>query len=290
MARSAGVPHDRSNALAELLVSREAFLAAQSVSERRERSRSAAEPNPHPQTQRTHRLRNYVFCGACNRRMSGRAPRGRPYYVCRPTGIAPEGHPPGIWVPEPSLVAGVHAFFAERIFGPDRARLLAEQLQGSETAAASQCRAEMAALRRGLDDVTVRRRRLLRTLELTDDPDGELARDVGVRLAELRAEADDLSERRRALEESPHPAATPELLEALPVTGPDLDRVSDERARAMYEAFRLEITYDKPTHTARCRATLTADTLPTAIARAPGDDLATICDVPPTGFEPVLPP
>ena len=148
----------------------------------------------------------------------------------------------------------------------------------------------MAALHRRLDDVTARRRRLLRTLELTDDPDGELARDVGFRLAELRAEADDLSERRHTLEESPHPAATPELLDALPVTGPDLDRVPDERARAMFEAFRLEITYDKPTHTARCRATLTSDTLPIAIARATGDDLATICDVPPTGFEPVLPP
>jgi hypothetical protein len=114
----------------EPLVSRETFLAAQGVAERRERSRSTAEHNSHPQTQRTYRLRSYVFCGACNRRMSGRAPRGRPYYVCRPASVAPEGHPPGIWVPEPSLVAGVRAFFAERIFGPDRARLLAEQLQG----------------------------------------------------------------------------------------------------------------------------------------------------------------
>jgi hypothetical protein len=30
----------------------------------------------------------------------------------------------------------------------------------------------------------------MRSLEVTDDPDGELARDVSVRMAELRAEAD----------------------------------------------------------------------------------------------------
>jgi hypothetical protein len=80
--------------------------------------------------------------------------------------------------------------------------------------------------------------------------------------------------------------ATPELLNALPVTGPDLDRVPDERAGTMFEAFRLEITYDKPTHTARCRATLSADTLPIAVATLTGDDLATVCDVPPTGHTP----
>jgi hypothetical protein len=47
----------------ESLVSRETFLAAQSVSERRERSRSAAERKPHPRTQRTYRLR--LVCRLC---------------------------------------------------------------------------------------------------------------------------------------------------------------------------------------------------------------------------------
>jgi hypothetical protein len=78
------------------------------------------------------------------------------------------------------------------------------------------------------------------------------------------------------------------LLDALPITGPDLARISDERARALF-AFCLEIIYDKPTNTARCRATVTADTLPRAVAAAT-DDLAAIWCVPPTGFEPVLPP
>lgn len=89
----------------------------------------------------------------------------------------------------------------------------------------------------------------------------------------------------RSPEEAQDPTPTPELLDALPVTGPDLARVSDERARALFDAFRLEITYDKPTDTARCRATLAAGTLPMAVAAAGGDHAA-IWVVPPTGFEP----
>lgn len=88
----------------EPLVSRESFLAAQAVSGQRERTRRSAAPNRHPQTKRSYRLRSYVHCGACSRRMGGRAPHGRSYYVCCPVGAAPDGHPPGIWVPEDGLV------------------------------------------------------------------------------------------------------------------------------------------------------------------------------------------
>ena len=174
--------------------------------------------------------------------LAGRAPHGRAYYVCRPVGSAPDGHPPGIWVPEDSLVSGVHAFFAERIFGPDRAALLAEQLRGIESSAAAEQGREMDSIRRRLEEAATRRKRLVRSLEFTDDRDGELARDVGIRLSELRVGADELTAALRSLEESQDPIPTPELLDALPVTGPDLARVSDERARALFDAFRLEIT------------------------------------------------
>jgi site-specific DNA recombinase len=170
----------------EPLVSRVSFLAAQAVSGQRERTRRSAAPNRHPQTKRSYRLRSYVHCGACSRRMGGRAPHGRAYYVCRPAGAAPDGHPPGIWVPEDSLVSGVHAFFAERIFGPDRAALLAEQLTGAESTATVDRRREMESLRHRLEETATRRKRLVRSLEVADDPDGELARDVGLRLSELR--------------------------------------------------------------------------------------------------------
>jgi hypothetical protein len=40
-----------------------------------------------------------------------------------------------------------------------------------------------------------------------------------------------VTEQQRVLEESSDPVPAPELLDALPVTGPDLDRVPDERPR-----------------------------------------------------------
>jgi hypothetical protein len=39
-------------------------------------------------------------------------------------------------IPGDGLVNGVHAFFAERVFGPDRAALLAELLKATESTAA----------------------------------------------------------------------------------------------------------------------------------------------------------
>jgi site-specific DNA recombinase len=122
----------------------------------------------------------------------------------------------------------VHAFFAERIFGPDRAALLAEQLDGSDISAAVAQREQAAGLRDRLAETSARRKRLMRSLELADDPDGELTRDVQTRLAELRAEADDVTAQLRELEDSATPVPTPELLDALPVVGPDLNRLPDE--------------------------------------------------------------
>jgi site-specific DNA recombinase len=182
-------------------------------------------------------------------------------------------------------VTGVHAFFAERIFGPDRAAVFAEQLDGSDVSAAVTQREHAAGLRDRLAETSTRRKRLLRSLELADDLDGELTRDVQARLAELRAEADDVTAPFRELEDSAVPVPTPELLNALPVAGPDLERLPDEQARALFDAFWLEVRYDRATDMAHCRATPTGETLPAAVTGASGD-LATIRAVPPTGFEP----
>ena len=125
------------------------------------------------------------------------------------------------------------------------------------------------------DRTATRRKRLVRSLEFTDDRDGELARDVGIRLSELRVGADELTAALRSLEESQDPIPTPELpTRHRPGPGLGLGRASAGAVRRL----RLEIFYDKPTHTARCRATLTADTLPRAVAAAGGDHAA-ICRV-----------
>jgi len=62
--------------LHEALVGLETFVRAQQVAERRRGSRGAVGANRHPQTKRVYRLRGYVFCVLCGRRIQGK-PSGR---------------------------------------------------------------------------------------------------------------------------------------------------------------------------------------------------------------------
>ncbi|BCL28644.1 hypothetical protein ACFFS2_04340 [Streptomyces aurantiacus] len=68
-------------------------MRAQQVAERSRRSRGDVGANRHPQAERVYRLRGYVFCVLCGRRMQGK-PSGRAVcYVCAPkVEYRPEGH------------------------------------------------------------------------------------------------------------------------------------------------------------------------------------------------------
>jgi site-specific DNA recombinase len=197
------------------------------------------------------------------------------YYGCQPAGGALEGHPKSLWVSEPRLVAGVYAFFAKHVFGADRRQLPAQQYDGSDDRRREQ---DIASIRRKHDDIAARRKRLVRSLELTDDPDGDLVRDVNVRLAELRADSERLANEAAGLE-----GAVPDvaLLDSLPVADVDLARLPDAQARALFDAFRLEVRYDRTANVAHCQVTVSADTRL---------DPVTFCVVPPVGVEPTLRP
>jgi site-specific DNA recombinase len=275
----------------EALVSRETFLEAWNIAGHRERSRAAGRCR-HPQTKREYRLRTYLFCAGCGRRMFGKTRREHAYYACAPAGAAPDGHPASFWVQEQPLLDGVNQFFSRAVFGQDRHALLARQLAGADTRARTDRAAGIAAQRKALADIDKRRARLMHVLETTDDPDGELTRQTQTRLAELRTDNDAAHATLRDLEHEPDPTPTPALLGALPAVGLDLARVPAERLRPLFEAFRLRIDYDKPTNTARCRVTIAAETLPAlraAIMTADGPAVP-ICSAPPAGFEPALPP
>lgn len=73
-------------------------------------------------------------------------------------------------------MAGVYAFFAKYVFGPDRRQLLAEQYQDADGSADTQRQQRIESVGRRQDDIATRRRRLIRSLELTDDPDVSLQR------------------------------------------------------------------------------------------------------------------
>src|SRR5262249_10916960 len=104
----------------DALVSGDVSLTAWTIAEHRERSRTTTTNTAHPQTKRTYRLRTYLFCAQCERRMFGKTRRTTAYYACQPAGQAPEGHPKSLWVPEQPLIAGLTEFFNTRILGEHR--------------------------------------------------------------------------------------------------------------------------------------------------------------------------
>jgi len=93
-------------------------------------------------------------------------------------------------------------------------------------------------------------------------------RDITTRRAELGSEHRELTAELKRLDELEHQQPNPELLDTLPVGACDIATLPEPVARRLFEAFRLEIHYDKTRHSALYRITLTGDTLPTAHAAA----------------------
>jgi site-specific DNA recombinase len=252
----------------EPLVDLETFIQAQDVAEHRFGSRTDPGPNRHRQTQRVYPLRTYLF-HTCGRRMFGKTRRDTAYYACAPKqGYRPPDHPASIWVREDALLDAVHQFLARHVFGEYRHALLDGDLHDHAEGARQERADRVAALRRAITDADTRGKRLARNLELIDDPDEDFIRDIKERRAELRQQKAQLEAQLADAEQHAAQAPNADLLAALPVGALDLDLLPDHLTRALFEALRLQIHYDKATNIATCRITLSADTINAAAATA----------------------
>lgn len=164
----------------EPIVSREMFDAAMATARTRQGSRGGAGPNTaHPDTKRSYVPRSMVFCHLCDGKMFGKTRHGNPYYACQPgrsqgkvlPARRPE-HPPTIYVREDALLPGIFRFFGDRIFGPDRKKLLEADQRVLDDEPLRKQRARMAALRQAIEGIEARQARQVRSLELDDDPEG----------------------------------------------------------------------------------------------------------------------
>jgi site-specific DNA recombinase len=266
----------------EALVDLETFVQAQQVAVRRERSRTAAGLSRDPQAKRVYPLRSYLFCGLCGRRMFGNSKRQTVWYACAPKKAwRPEGHPVILRVREDHLLDGLARFLSGKVFGPYRHALLDTSQKALIEATRNEQAAKIEALRRAIADTDAKARRLVRNLELADDVDQDLFRDINERRAELRAHRTSLERQLAAAEEQAHQTDNPVLLDHLPVAAIDLDGMADETTRRLFEALRLEIRYDPANLIARCSITLTGDTID-AVSRTSQEITAVAPPVPVT--------
>jgi site-specific DNA recombinase len=253
----------------EPIVSREMFEAAMGTARTRQGSRNGADANvAHPDTKRSYVLRSLVVCHLCGGRMFGKTRHGNPYYSCQPGRsrgkVAVERdprHPPTLYVREDALLQGIFRFLGERIFGPNRRELLHADLEVLDDEQMREKNARIKALRRAIEAIEARQARQVRNLEMDDDSDGIMFRQIRSRLHELESERllkiQQLSELEIPGVESPPQAM--ELLDELPVIDFEPGSVPEANLRHLFEAFRLQVRYDKIDNQAQCRVTLSDD-------------------------------
>jgi site-specific DNA recombinase len=172
-----------------------------------------------------------------------------------------EGHGQWLSVREDALVPLVESFFAERIFGPMRLEKLARQLQAHERESARQADGAQRQLRHEIAELDDRIGRLIGALERGMEPDL-----IGARLANLRETKERAEIELRALTPVAVDSVAPdlaELLSRLPDLGAALRKAPPQLKRQVFDAFGLQITYDKLSRRIEISATITE-----AIARA----------------------
>ncbi len=176
------------------------------------------------------------------------------------------GHPRTVKAPETRLDQIAGRFFAEHVFGAGRAALLAAQLPATDAATAAERDARAAALQARLKRIeTGQNSCILELEELPADPAGTAAAAlrgrIRARFAQLHTDREQLEAQLAALAKTTPKAADPTLLEELPLAGDILPGLTPELKAGLFQAFDLQILWNKPGGQATVFAEITDATL-----------------------------
>jgi site-specific DNA recombinase len=196
------------------------------------------------------------------------------------------GHPATVSVREDLLIEQARQFFKERIFGPERAALLREQLPASAAEEAARREKDAARLRKRLkkidttEDAHVREVQALAELD-PNSPAVKAMRQRHLRaFGELEAERDQIGAKLAALAgQADQHGGDPALLDTLPMLGDLLPKLPDRIKQQLFEAFDLAMLYHKKDGQVTCWATITPSTpatLAAIIAQSETPDLAAL--------------
>ena len=194
------------------------------------------------------------------------------YYRCphnpaRPSDAADyPDHPRTVKAPETRLDEIAGLFFKEHVFGPGRAGLLAAQLPATDAAAAAERDAQAAALAARLKRIeTGQNSCILELEELPADPADTAAAAmrgrIRARFAQLHGEREQIEAQLAALAKTTPKAADPTLLDQLPMPGDILPGLPPQLKAELFQAFDLQILWNKPGRQATVFAEITEATL-----------------------------
>lgn len=159
----------------EALISKEQFDQVQTEMNRR--SRGTTSPLRRT-TKRFYLLRGFIHCATGHNplRMQGKSRKGNTYYACGyridygDKAAEALGHGKWQYVNEKVLVPVVDAFFATRIFGPQRLEHFQSQANGLSTAVQSQSDEKRHRLQKIVSDIDTRLDRQIAAIEAGVDP------------------------------------------------------------------------------------------------------------------------
>ena len=258
------------------IIDRQTWDAAQRVGAEHWTSRDGTGLSAHPAATRTYPYRGRVRCRDCRRRMAGlvktRGTRTYFYYRCPHNQADPRqaalalDHPRTVQAAEATLDRITHLFFAEHVFGPGRAALLAAQLPATDAAAAADRDTQAAALQARLKRIkTGQDSCILELEELPADPSDTAAAAMRARIrarfTELHAERERFETELAALAEVVPQAADLTMLDELPMPGDIVPGLPPDLKARLFQAFDLHILWNKPGQQATVHAEITDATL-----------------------------
>jgi hypothetical protein len=187
----------------------------------------------------------------------------------------------------------IREFFATRIFGPDRAAMLAARLPATAAEDTARREQEAARLHKRLKKIDAAENAHAREIEnlaaLPQDSPAltALRSRIIARFGELEAERTQINERLAVLDRATGQQDEPALLDALPLAGDALPRLPASIQARLFAAFGLELIYNKQDHQVTFYATITPatpDTLAEIIATSePPATPAGLADTPECG-------
>ena len=197
----------------------------------------------------------------------------RMYYQCphnpanpRHAAAAPD-HPRTVKAPETRLDQIVRLFFADHVFGPRRAGLLAAQLPATDAAAAADRDASAAAIQARLKQIDDRRRTPASSNSNSSPPTRptppppRCAAGSAPGSPTCTREREQLDTQLAALAAATPRAADPALLDELPLAGDILPGLPPELKARLLDAFDIQVLWNKPGRQATVYAEITDATL-----------------------------
>ena len=286
----------------EPIVSRELFEQVEERAQRNARKEQAGmahEARPRKaHAGRFYALRGRVRCGMCGHHMEGSHQKGSNWYRCQyvrrrgVAGAAAADHPKVHGIKEEKLLGPILDFLGRRVFGPDRLRLLRDELAEATASTWQDHSAELERLEDELSKINRSLRAQTLRLEEHDDPTHPVVALAEERIVELSTRKAAVTDAIEALNEQRPAGHRPDeilaMLDAMPDLRETIKNASDSELGEIFRAFDVSVVYDKTRQELHLAATVAPELLPELPEneRDRSEERSRVAGVAGAGFEP----